>query len=119
VTVLLVMLGGAVGSATRYATDRWVQGHHRLRFPLGTLAVNLVGCFVLGVIAGGVAQSGWSPHVQSLVGIGFCGGLTTFSTFSVELVTQLRDGLRGRAALYIGSSVAGGIALAQAGWSLA
>jgi CrcB protein len=119
VIVLLVFAGGAVGSVLRYVTDRWVQSHHALRFPLGTLAVNLVGCFVLGVVSGGVASAGWSAHVQALLGTGFCGGLTTFSTFSVETIELLQGRLTIRAAGYVVLSVGLGVALASFGWILA
>jgi CrcB protein len=118
-TVALVFLGGAVGAPLRYLSDRWVQARHDAHFPLGTLVVNLAGCFLLGVIAGGAAKAGWSDHVHALVGIGFCGGLTTYSTFSVEVMDLLEGRLRGRAALYVAVSTAGGIALAAAGWALA
>jgi fluoride exporter len=119
VIVLLVFAGGAVGSALRYVTDRWVQRQHALRFPLGTLAVNLVGCFILGVVAGAVADAGWSAHVQALLGTGFCGGLTTFSTFTVEAVELLNGRLTIRAAGYVVLSAGLGVALAALGWALA
>ncbi len=117
--VFLVFAGGAVGSALRYVTDRWVQGRHALRFPLGTSTVNLVGCFVLGLVSGGVADAGWSAHVQALLGTGFCGGLTTFSTFSVETVELLGGRLTIRAVAYVVISVGLGVALAALGWTLA
>ena len=116
--VLLVFAGGAVGSALRYVTDRWVQSRHALRFPLGTLTVNLAGSFVLGLVSGGVAHAGWSSQVQALLGTGFCGGLTTFSTFSVETVELLGGRLTTRAAGYVVLSVGLGVALAALGWAL-
>jgi CrcB protein len=115
-TILLVFLGGGAGSALRYVTDRWVQAQHALRFPLGTLCVNLVGCFVLGVVAGGVADAGWSQHLQALLGTGFCGGLTTFSTFSVETVELLNGRLGIRAGCYVVLGAGLGVALAALGW---
>ncbi|MEP7021051.1 MAG: fluoride efflux transporter CrcB [Pseudonocardiales bacterium] len=117
-TVLLVFLGGALGAPLRYLTDRWVQAHHVLRFPLGTLVVNLVGCFVAGVIAGGVAQAGWSSDVQTLLGTGFCGGLTTYSTFSVETIELLQGRLTIRAGSYVAVSLGIGIGLAALGWAI-
>lgn len=117
--LLLVFLGGAVGAPLRYVTDRWVQAHHPLRFPFGTLVVNLVGCFVLGVVAGGVAKASWPAHVQDLLGTGLCGGLTTFSTFSVELVELWQGRLTIRAVTYLVASVTLGIGLAALGWALA
>jgi fluoride exporter len=118
VTVLLVFLGGAVGAPLRYVSDRWVQVHHALRFPFGTLAVNLVGCFVMGVVAGGVADAGWSNDVHALLGTGFCGGLSTFSTCSVEAVELLHGRLTIRAIAYVAASAGLGIALAALGWTL-
>jgi CrcB protein len=118
VIVLLVFAGGGAGSALRYVTDRWVQSRHALRFPLGTLTVNLTGSFVLGLVSGGVAHAGWSSHVQALLGTGFCGGLTTFSTFSVETVELLGGRLTTRAAGYVVLSVGLGVGLAALGWAL-
>jgi fluoride exporter len=118
ITVLLVFIGGAVGAPLRYLTDRWVQAHHVLRFPLGTLVVNLFGCFVAGVVAGGVAQAGWPTEAQALLGTGLCGGLTTYSTFSVETIELLQGRLTIRAASYVLTSVGLGVGLAALGWSL-
>ena len=115
---LLVFVGAAVGAPARYLADRLVQSRHRVRFPFGTLAVNLVGCFVLGVLAGGAAHRGWSSSMLALLGTGFCGGLTTFSTFSVETIDLARLGFRLRAMTYPVASAAAGIALAQLGWLL-
>ncbi|MDP9116653.1 MAG: fluoride efflux transporter CrcB [Actinomycetota bacterium] len=118
-TVLLVFAGGALGSVLRYLTDRLVQSRHRIEFPFGTLTVNLVGCFVLGLVAGGVVRSGWPGNVQSLVGTGLCGGLTTYSAFSVEVLALAQRHHPARAAGYVALSVTAGIALAAAGWTLA
>jgi CrcB protein len=119
ITVLLVFAGGAIGAPLRYSADRFVQSRHRRPFPFGTLLVNLVGCFVLGVVAGGVAKSGWSADVKSLVGTGFCGGLTTFSTFAVETLELASKKLTATAGVYVLVSVAPGIGLAALGWWLA
>jgi fluoride exporter len=116
--LLLVFAGGAVGAPLRYLADRYVQGRHRLRFPLGTLLVNVFGSFVLGVVAGGSAHLGWSPRVAQLAGMGLCGGFTTFSTFAVEGVDLLEQRLPIRAMVYLAASLVLGVGAAALGWSL-
>jgi CrcB protein len=83
-TPLLVLVGAMVGAPLRYLTDRFVQGRHDSLFPWGTLTVNVAGCLVLGVLAGTGAAAA-SP-LMTLLGTGFCGALTTYSTFGYETV---------------------------------
>lgn len=80
-TVLAVFLGAALGAPARYLLDRLVQSRHSSDFPFGTLTVNVVGCLLIGFVVG----TSWMP----LLGVGFCGGLTTYSTFSYETVKLL------------------------------
>ncbi|MDG4763088.1 CrcB family protein [Solwaraspora sp. WMMD406] len=88
--VLLVMLGGAAGALLRYLVDRLAVGSGRPSYQ-GTFIVNLVGAVLLGLLAGaGMASDGW---VWRLLGSGFCGALTTYSTFAYEVV-QLAGGSR-------------------------
>jgi CrcB protein len=89
IAVLLVALGGAIGAPLRYHLDRLVQRSHDTVFPWGTLTVNVVGCFVLGLLA--QLSSG---YVYDLLGVGFCGALTTYSTFGYETVRLLEGGSR-------------------------
>lgn len=110
-TVLLVALGAAVGAPVRYLADRGVQAWLGSGFPWGTLAVNMTGCLVLGLLAG----SGTTPAaVTAAVGTGFCGALTTYSTFGWEATTLPAR----RATAYVLLSTTVGLAAAALGWVL-
>ena len=86
-TLLLVVAGAVIGAPLRYLTDRLVQSRHDSVFPWGTFAVNVFGSFVLGF----VFRAGLPPALLTFAGIGFCGALTTYSTFSFETVRLLED----------------------------
>jgi CrcB protein len=101
VTPLLVVLGAMVGAPARYLTDRYVQSRHDTVFPWGTFAVNVVGSFLLGLVTAATLPG----PVTALVGTGFCGALTTYSTFSYETVRLLED----RDHFYAFTNVAGSI----------
>lgn len=117
--VLLVALGAAVGAPARFLTDRWVQSRHDTVFPWGTLTVNVIGSFVLGVVLGGAAAGGVPDAVVQAVGIGFCGGLTTYSTFSYETVRLAESGSARYAVANVLVSLAGGLLAALLGVTVA
>jgi CrcB protein len=119
VTVLLVLVGGAVGAPLRYLTDLVVQSRHDSVFPWGTFAVNAVGSLVLGLVAGGVVAADGPDWVLTLVGTGVCGALTTFSTFGYETVRLVEEGSWAAAALNVGASVLVTVAACAGGWQLA
>jgi CrcB protein len=112
-TVLLVLLGGAVGAAARYLTDVAVQRAHGTEFPWGTWTVNVAGSFVLGVVV--ASGPGW---LVALAGTGFCGALTTFSTFGYETVRLTEEGETAAAVSNVVASLAAGLAAAALGWWL-
>ena len=113
-TWLLVALGAAVGAPARFLADRAVQAWQDGRFPLGTLAVNVVGSFVLGLLAG----AGAGTDTRALAGTGFCGALTTYSTFSYETLRLAEGGRPALAALNVAGSVLAGLGAAAAGVAL-
>ncbi|WP_328911831.1 MULTISPECIES: fluoride efflux transporter CrcB [unclassified Streptomyces] len=120
---LLVIAGAAVGAPLRYLTDRAVQSRHDTLFPWGTFTVNVFGSFVLGLVGGAVSAGAASGRTQVLLGTGFCGALTTYSTFSYETLRLAEDGARFTAAVNVLGSVAvclgaafAGAALAEAVW---
>jgi fluoride exporter len=89
----LVALSGGVGAVARYTLDAAVQRRVRRATPFGTITVNVLGSFVLGLITGLVVHHQLSAEVERVIGVGFCGGLTTFSTASFEAVRLLRERL--------------------------
>lgn len=118
-TLVLVVLGGALGAPLRYLTDLVVQSRHDSVYPWGTFTVNVVGSALLGLVAGGVAMAGTPSWVLALVGTGFCGALTTFSTFGFETVRLIEDGSLFEAFLNATLSLVVGLVAASAGWALA
>ncbi len=113
-TALLVALGAAVGAPLRHLTDTLLKARLGTAFPWGTLAVNVAGSFLLGLVTGLPA----APGVAALVGTGFCGALTTWSTLGWETVGLARSGARARAAAGALGNIAAGLAAAFAGLSL-
>ena len=110
-TLLLVLLGAAAGAPLRYVTDRFVQSRHDSVFPWGTWIVNVAGSFVLGAVS-----AAWvDGPLPALLGTGFCGGLTTWSTFGFETVRLLEEGALRQALAYLGGSLAAGLVAAFAG----
>jgi CrcB protein len=90
---LLVGLGGGIGSMARYLCQRWFNENYPHPFPWGTFIVNLIGCFLIGIIyAASEKSSVLSPQTRLLLITGFCGGFTTFSTFAFENMNLLRSG---------------------------
>ena len=110
-TVLLVALGAAVGAPLRFLTDRAVRARYGDRFPWGTLIVNVLGSLVLGFVAGLPA----APGVTALVGTGFCGALTTYSTFGYETLRLARCGARAAALANVLLSVLAALGAAYLG----
>lgn len=119
VNFLFVILGAAVGAPARYLTDRAVQTRHDTAFPWGTFTVNVLGSVVLGLVIGGAAAAGVSQTVLLLVGTGFCGAYTTYSTFSYETLSLREHGALFYAIANVVVSVAAAVGAAFTGAALA
>jgi CrcB protein len=115
VTVLLIALGAALGAPARYITDRLLQERHGSAFPWGTFAANIAGSALLGFLAALPAHT----RLMDFAGTGFCGALTTYSTFSYETVRLTRSRARTLAVLYCGASVLAGLGAAYCGMAAA
>ena len=109
-TILLVVFGGA-GTLARYGLDGWIQYRAGASFPFGILTINVLGCFLLGVIGQfGLNHLSMPPDLRIGLTTGLMGGFTTFSTFGWDSVRMLESGEWLRALVYIGASVLGGLA---------
>ena len=110
---LAIAAGGAAGTLARYGISTWMAPV-TVRFPFSTLLINIVGSFLIGWLSGE-----WSPvkdvTIRAALTIGFCGGFTTFSTFSIETVRMLHGGDARRAATYVAASIVLSVSAAALG----
>jgi CrcB protein len=116
--ILFVMIGGFFGAICRFALSEWI--HTNNEFPLATLLINVSGCFLLGWFLTFVSQlRKIRPEFTLLVGTGFIGSFTTFSTFSMETLSLIQSGFIFMAFFYVLTSTVLGILLAYAGYHFA
>ena len=94
----LVAIGGGIGASLRYAISSWITYES---FPIATISVNIVGSFILGIIALGISQSLISTELALFLGVGIIGSFTTMSAFSVETIEMLQDGNVSSASIYV------------------
>ena len=112
-TTLYVAVGGVLGVLARFGIGRLTLHHEALLW--STVAINVVGSFLLGLL---VAGHWFDRDLREGLGVGFLGGFTTFSTFSVQAVLEVDAGEPARALAYVVASVAGGLVAATAGYAL-
>jgi fluoride exporter len=112
-SVLYVALGGALGSVSRYILGTWTQTLSKsIDFPYGTLAVNLIGCFVIGFLSQlAEARGAFTPESRAFIFVGLLGGFTTFSSFGNDTINLFRDGETFNALANVGANVILGLAL--------
>lgn len=119
--ILLIGLGGCLGSVLRYLVSGYVQQVTKsVEFPYGTLAVNLLGCFIIGFLSQLADTRGvFTAESRTFAFVGFLGGFTTFSTFGNESMNLLRDGENVFALVNVGTHIAFGLGAVWLGRTLA
>lgn len=119
-TILLITLGGGIGSAMRYLTSVGVNKYFPAIFPWATLTVNVIGCLIIGIVLGFCEQRQLiGSDLKNFLVAGFCGGYTTFSAFASENLHLFQSGNSLTAFLYIAVSVLAGLLAVWLGFSLA
>jgi CrcB protein len=117
-TILCIALGSSLGGVARYFVSEFFKAHRWADLPLGTMAVNLAGCFLIGLFYALLEKSGSRyAHLQLILIVGFCGGFTTFSTFVNDMFQMARGGALLSQLLYLTLSVAGGYVCLYAGYA--
>lgn len=117
--LLLIGLGGGLGSIARYLCQRWFMLHYPHSFPWGTFAVNVTGCFLIGLFWGLAFKSfAENESWKLLLMTGLCGGFTTFSAFTLEGIGLIKEQKQGLFILYIAGSVIAGLLATYAGMKI-
>ena len=114
--LFIIGLGSFIGGICRYLLTLFVISKWSGTFPLGTLIVNVVGCFLIGILLGINQKMNLSTEMKLFFATGLLGGFTTFSAFSVEAVTLIRNGNAGQAFLYIACSMVLGLSATFLGY---
>jgi fluoride exporter len=117
--ILLIGLGGGIGSMARYLCQRWVAANYMYSFPWGTFAVNIIGCFAIGIFWGMTFKSfdnneSWKLFLMT----GLCGGFTTFSAFTLEGIGLLKEEKLALFFTYVAASVLIGLLATYAGMKI-
>jgi len=118
--VWYIAFGSAIGGASRYLLGSVLQARFGSAFPMNTLLINVTGSLLLGfLVRSALVSTSITPEVRAFLTTGFCGGYTTFSTYSYETAVLIEGGQYGRATLYAGLSVAGALLGTFLGFALA
>ena len=116
--LLLIGTGSFIGGVLRYSISQFIQTKFLSTFPIGTLVINIIGCFTIGLVFALSERTNMSPEMRLFLATGICGGFTTFSAFSNETFGLMRDGQLFYASAYITSSVLFGVFATFIGYSL-
>ncbi len=118
--LFLIFLGGGIGSVVRFISGKWISSLHSQQFPYGTLTANVAACFILGLVIGMADHKQLiSSSARLFWAVGFCGGFSTFSTFSAETSSLMQDGFHLSTVFYIVGSLFFCITATYAGLYLA
>lgn len=117
-TVLLVALGAALGALARHLTQHVVATRRPSTFPWAVLGINLVGSFLLGAVVAAAQDGGIPDELATGIGVGFCGALTTYSTFSYDTLRLIEERSYALAAASTAVNVVGSVLAAAVGWTL-
>jgi CrcB protein len=116
--LLLIGAGSFIGGVLRFLVSQLIQNKFLSSFPFGTLGVNMLGCFAIGLVFGFSEKANMAVEWRLFFATGICGGFTTFSAFTNETMGLLRDGQLGYAFLYMGASVIMGLLATFIGFSM-
>jgi len=116
--VLIIGTGSFLGGSFRYLLSQFVQGRFLSSYPYGTFTVNIIGCFIIGLVFAVSGKYNLSPEWRLFLATGICGGFTTFSSFSFETMAMIREGQYLYSFLYIGSSIFLGLIAVYLGMTL-
>ncbi|MCX6155224.1 MAG: fluoride efflux transporter CrcB [Candidatus Kapabacteria bacterium] len=114
--IVIAGIGGFIGTAARYVLSQYIHKIFLTNFPLGTLIINLIGCFLIGIIIELFNKGNiMSPEVNIFLTVGICGGFTTFSTFSYDSINMINEYEYINLIIYLGISIFIGLSLTLAG----
>lgn len=107
--ILFIGAGSFIGGSLRYLISMFLENKFPITFPIGTLVVNIIGCFLIGLLFTIASKINMTPELKLFLGTGILGGFTTYSAFSLETVTMLQTGYYYPAILYILASLIAGV----------
>ncbi len=116
--ILAIGIGSCIGGISRYFLSQFIQNKFLSAFPYGTMGVNIIGCFLIGIVFGLSERGNFTMEWRMFMATGILGGFTTFSSFSNETVSLLRDGQLWHAFTYVALSVVVGLLATFTGISL-
>lgn len=118
ITILYVGAGGFLGSVLRYLIGEYLQGKGTGGFPIGTLSVNIIGCFIIGLVYALASKGQVGTDWKLFLATGLCGGFTTFSAFSNDILLLFKTGNTLQGIIYLSISVIAGVLATISAYSI-